>query len=214
MSPIPSNPRGMYFEEFQPGQVIASAGRTVTEADIVNFAGLSGDYTQIHTDAEYSKKSLAGQRIAHGLLVLAIASGLAAQTGVLEGTVIVFREINEWKFIKPVFIGDEVRADLNIIATKALPRPASIVRPRKEIPSSSRMPESILFQVRPPSIVMKNKNHSSNKFQCCFKYSVTINTIMMEYLQRCAMYRIFVRNTQNTNRNRINLRYDFGYRTA
>ena len=122
MSPIPSNPRGMYFEEFQPGQVIASAGRTVTEADIVNFAGLSGDYTQIHTDAEYSKKSLAGQRIAHGLLVLAIASGLAAQTGVLEGTVIVFREINEWKFIQPVFIGDTIHVELNVMETKAMRR--------------------------------------------------------------------------------------------
>ena len=122
MSPIPSNPRGMYFEEFQAGQVIASAGRTVTEADIVNFAGLSGDYTQIHTDAEYSKKSLAGRRIAHGLLVLAIASGLAAQTGVLEGTVIVFREINEWKFIQPVFIGDTIHVELNVMETKAMRR--------------------------------------------------------------------------------------------
>jgi len=55
--------------------VVTSTGRTVTEADIVNFAGLSGDFTQIHTDAEYSKRSLAGQRIAHGLLVLSIASG-------------------------------------------------------------------------------------------------------------------------------------------
>jgi acyl dehydratase len=112
----------MYFEEFQPGQVIVSAGRTVTEADIVNFAGLSGDYTQIHTDAEYSKKSLAGQRIAHGVLVLAIASGLATQTGVLEGTVIVFREINEWKFIQPVFIGDTIHVDLNVMETKAMRR--------------------------------------------------------------------------------------------
>jgi acyl dehydratase len=112
----------MYFEEFQPGQVVTSAGRTVTEADIVNFAGLSGDFTQIHTDAEYSKRSLAGQRIAHGLLVLAIASGLAAQTGVLEGTVIVFREITEWKFIQPVYIADTIHVELNVLETKAMRR--------------------------------------------------------------------------------------------
>src|SRR5574341_928813 len=122
MSPLPSKPRGMYFEEFQPGQVITSTGRTVTEADIVNFAGLSGDFTQIHTDAEYSKRSLAGQRIAHGLLVLSIASGLAAQTGVLEGTVIVFREITEWKFVQPVYIGDTIRAELNVLETKPMRR--------------------------------------------------------------------------------------------
>jgi acyl dehydratase len=122
MSPLPTNPRGMYFEEFQPGQVVTSTGRTVTEADIVNFAGLSGDFTQIHIDAEYSKTSLAGQRIAHGLLVLSIASGLAAQTGVLEGTVIVFREITEWKFIQPVYIGDTIHAELNVLETKAMRR--------------------------------------------------------------------------------------------
>jgi 3-hydroxybutyryl-CoA dehydratase len=122
MSPLPTNPRGMYFEEFQPGQVVTSTGRTVTEADIVNFAGLSGDFTQIHIDAEYTKTSLAGQRIAHGLLVLSIASGLAAQTGVLEGTVIVFREITEWKFIQPVYIGDTIHAELNVLETKAMRR--------------------------------------------------------------------------------------------
>jgi len=122
MSPLPSNPRGMYFEEFQPGQVITSVGRTVTEADIVNFAGLSGDFNQIHIDAEYSKKSLAGQRIAHGLLVLSIASGLAVQTGVLEGTIIVFREIDEWKFIQPVYIGDTIHVELEVMETKAMRR--------------------------------------------------------------------------------------------
>jgi acyl dehydratase len=112
----------MYFEEFQVGQRIVSAGRTVTESDIVSFAGLSGDFTAIHTDAEYSKTTPAGQRIAHGLLVLSIASGLAAQTGLLEGTVMVFREISEWKFIKPVVIGDTIHVEMEVTETKALPR--------------------------------------------------------------------------------------------
>ena len=84
MSPLPNSPRGMYFEEFEIGQRIISSGRTVTESDIVSFAGLSGDYNQIHTDAQYSAQSLAGQRVAHGLLIMGIASGLAAQTGVME----------------------------------------------------------------------------------------------------------------------------------
>jgi 3-hydroxybutyryl-CoA dehydratase len=122
MSPLPSAPRGMYFDEFEPGQLIQSAGRTITESDIVAFAGLSGDFTQIHTDAEFSRGTPFGQRVAHGLLVLSVASGLAAQTGVLEGTVIAFREINEWKFIKPVFIGDTVRVTLEVKETKELRR--------------------------------------------------------------------------------------------
>lgn len=122
MSPLPSGTRGMYFEEFEVGQRILSVGRTITEADIVAFAGLSGDYNQIHTDADFSKSTPFGQRVAHGLLVLSIASGLAMRTGVLEGTVLAFREINEWKFTKPVCIGDTVRAELTIRETKALPR--------------------------------------------------------------------------------------------
>ena len=122
MNPIHESPRGMYFEEFEVGQKINSAGRTVTESDIVNFAGLSGDYTQIHTDVEFSKSTPIGKRVAHGLLVMSIASGLAAQTGVLEGTVLVFREISNWKFIKPVFIGDTVHVDLIVKSVKEIRR--------------------------------------------------------------------------------------------
>lgn len=122
MSPIPSGPRGMYFEEFETGQKIISAGRTVTESDIVSFAGLSGDFTQIHIDAEFSKTSPAGQRVAHGLLGLSIASGLAVQTGVLEGTVIYFREISDWKFVKPIYIGDTIHVELEVLETKAMRR--------------------------------------------------------------------------------------------
>ena len=112
--------RGMYFEEFAPGQRIESTGRTVTETDIVTFAGLSGDFNQIHTDAEYSKTSPFGQRVAHGLLGLSIASGLAVQTGVLEGTVIAFREIDAWKFIKPVHIGDTIHVVMQVLETRGL----------------------------------------------------------------------------------------------
>jgi 3-hydroxybutyryl-CoA dehydratase len=114
--------RGMYFEQFEVGQSFTSVGRTVTESDIVSFAGLSGDYNQIHTDAEYSRETPFGQRVAHGLLGLAIVSGLSVRTGVLEGTVLAFREINEWKFVKPVLIGDTIRVVMKIVETKELRR--------------------------------------------------------------------------------------------
>ncbi|MCI0518853.1 MAG: dehydratase [Chloroflexi bacterium] len=122
MSPLPSQPRGMYFEEFASGQKVITAGRTVTEADIVAFAGLSGDFNQIHTDAVFSGASPFGQRVAHGLLGLSIASGLTVQTGVMEGTILAFREINEWKFILPVHIGDTIHVELDVLETKALRR--------------------------------------------------------------------------------------------
>lgn len=113
--------RGLYFEEFQLGEVVVSAGRTITEADIVNFAALSGDYNQIHTDAEFAKGTPFGQRIAHGLLVLSVATGLVAQLGFIEGTVIAFREL-AWKFSKPVFIGDTIHVIVEIANLKPLPR--------------------------------------------------------------------------------------------
>jgi acyl dehydratase len=114
--------RGLYFEEFEVGHKIISVGRTVAESDIFNFAGFSGDYNQIHTDAEFSKNTPFGQRVAHGLLGLSIASGLAMRTGMLEGTVIAFREINNWKFVNPVFIGDTIHVEMEVAETKALPR--------------------------------------------------------------------------------------------
>jgi len=122
MSNPSSSKRGLYFEEFHVGQHLTTPGRTVTESDVVNFAGISGDFNQIHTDAEYSKNTPFGARVAHGLLGLSIASGLALRTGALEGTVMAFREINAWKFIKPVFIGDSIHVEMDVTETKALPR--------------------------------------------------------------------------------------------
>lgn len=121
MSEISVN-RGMYFEEFEVGQKIITLPRTITESDVVSFAGLSGDYNQIHTDAEFSKNTQYGQRIAHGLLGLSIASGLAMRTGVLEGTVLFFREINEWKFSRPIFLGDTIHVVIDVLQTKPMPR--------------------------------------------------------------------------------------------
>lgn len=113
---------GLYFEEFSVGQTVRTLSRTVSEDAIFSFAGLTGDYNQIHTDAEFAKTTPFGQRIAHGLLGMSIGVGLIMRTGLLEGTVLAFREIQEWKFVKPVFIGDTIHAILTISETKALPR--------------------------------------------------------------------------------------------
>lgn len=122
MSPMPLAKRGMFFEEFEVGQQIITAARTVTETDIVLFAGLSGDFNQIHIDAEYSQSTPFGARVAHGLLGLSIASGLVVQTGFMEGTIMAFREINGWKFIKPTYIGDTIHVETEVKETKAIPR--------------------------------------------------------------------------------------------
>lgn len=111
--------RELWFEDFEAGQELATAGRTVTEADIVAFAGLSGDFNPLHVDAEYARGTPFGERIAHGILGLAMATGLAWQTGVMAGSVEAFLSL-EWKFRAPVRIGDTVRAVLRVSGTRPM----------------------------------------------------------------------------------------------
>lgn len=116
-----TTPHGLYFEDFIVGDKATSPSRTITEADIVMFAGLSGDYNEIHTSEEFSKGNMFGRRIAHGLLGLSIASGLAFQMGFLLGTVEVFRSV-EWEFTAPIFIGDTIHLEAEVAEVKAFPR--------------------------------------------------------------------------------------------
>lgn len=111
--------RGLYFEQFTVGQEIVTAARTITETDVVNFAGLSGDFNFIHTNVEAAQASEFGQRIAHGMLVASVATGLAVQQGFIDGTVQAFRELT-WKFSRPVFIGDTVYVRAKVKALKPL----------------------------------------------------------------------------------------------
>jgi 3-hydroxybutyryl-CoA dehydratase len=113
---------GLYFEEFELGQSVTSAARTVTEADVVNFSGISGDWSAIHSDAVSASQNPYGQRIAHGLLGLSIAVGLAVRLGFLEETILAFRGLHDWKFSLPIFIGDTICVRLTITETKAVPR--------------------------------------------------------------------------------------------
>lgn len=109
--------RGKYFEEFLIGEVMISPGRTITESDVMRFASLSGDFNPLHTDAEFAGRTLYEERIAHGLLILSIVSGLAARLGFADGTALAFTGL-EWKIRKPVYIGDTIRAEFEIIRKK------------------------------------------------------------------------------------------------
>jgi 3-hydroxybutyryl-CoA dehydratase len=112
-------PRGKYFEEFEIGREMVTPGRTITEADIVNFAALTGDTNPMHTDAEYARTTIVGERVAHGMLGLSYAVGLAWQLGFMEGTVLTFRGI-EWKFKAPVKIGDTIHVVAKVQQKKEL----------------------------------------------------------------------------------------------
>jgi 3-hydroxybutyryl-CoA dehydratase len=114
-------PMGLYFEDFTVGQKMMTRGRTITETDIVQFAGLTGDYNPMHTDAHYMANSAFKQRIAHGMLTLSYAVGQAYQLGFMERTVVAFRGL-EMKFSLPVYIGDTLRTELTVKDMKAMAR--------------------------------------------------------------------------------------------
>ena len=110
-----------YFEEIEIGEEYESPGRTVTEADIVIFAGLSGDYNVLHTDAEHMKASVFGERIAHGLLALSIQHGLLARS-MPDRSAERFVGL-KWKFRGPIKIGDTLHVRARIAAKEDADEP-------------------------------------------------------------------------------------------
>jgi acyl dehydratase len=112
---------GLYFEEFELGQTIVTPERTISEEDVMNFARLTGDMNPLHTDPEFARETIFGQQVAHGLLVLSVALGLADQTGLLRGTVLAFANL-EWKFSKPVFFGDTLHMQAEVIEKREMAR--------------------------------------------------------------------------------------------
>jgi acyl dehydratase len=105
----------LYFEDYEVGIEFETSGRTVTETDVVNFAALTGDWNPIHTDAEFAKQTIFGQRVAHGTLTFAIMTGLLARLGFIEKTVIAFYGIDKLRFTNPVFIGDTIKTIAKVI---------------------------------------------------------------------------------------------------
>jgi len=99
---------GKYFEDFEVGEEATTAGRTVTETDIVNFAGITGDWNEIHTNKELAERGMFKQRIAHGALIFSIATGLSVRLGQTADTVLAFYGLDRLRFVKPTFIGDTI----------------------------------------------------------------------------------------------------------
>jgi acyl dehydratase len=109
------------FDDITVGEEYESPGRTVTETDIVLFAGLSGDYNVLHTDAEFMKQSIFGERIAHGLLGLAIQAGLFTRATQPFAT-LAFVGMR-WKFKGPIKIGDTIRVRARVLSKKETTKP-------------------------------------------------------------------------------------------
>lgn len=114
--------RGLTFDEFEIGDRYRSQARTVTEADVVAFAGISGDFNPLHTDAEFGKSTPFGERIAHGMLLVAMATGMANWTGVFEGTTIALME-QLIKYKGVVKFGDTVHLELEVLEKTPTSKP-------------------------------------------------------------------------------------------
>lgn len=137
-----------YFEDFKAGDTFVTPSRTVGYAEIATFAGLSGDYNPIHTDAVFAEASQFGQRIAHGLLGMSILTGLITRLGIFEASTIALLGIEEWRFKGPIFDGDTIHVKVLIEDTKltsdgrrgVLRRRYQLVNQRDEVVQEGVMP--------------------------------------------------------------------------
>jgi acyl dehydratase len=115
--------KGLYWEEWEIGAENETSARTVTEADIVIYAGLSGDYNPLHIDEEYCKKTQFGGRIAHGPLVYGIAAGLLFQLHLYDDTMIALLGFEDLRFTKPVKPGDTIHVRVKVLEKRETSRP-------------------------------------------------------------------------------------------
>lgn len=111
-----------YYEDFALGDEFITPGRTITEADVTLFAGLTGDYNRLHTDAEYMRDSIFGERIAHGLLGLSLVNGLKYRTDIDSDGVLAFLGLS-WKFVGPIKFSDTIHAVLRVESLRETSKP-------------------------------------------------------------------------------------------
>src|SRR5262245_7400050 len=107
----------LYFDDVEVGQEWRSLGRTVTETDVVNFAGLSGDFNPIHMDHQFARGTPFRRPIAHGLLVFSVASGLGLYAPPMRTLAIL--SIRDWHFHNPVFPGDTIHVVSKVLEKEA-----------------------------------------------------------------------------------------------
>lgn len=109
------------FDELEPGICFRTGPRTISRSDIDQFTELSGDRTELHSDEEYARQTPLGGLVAHGVLNLSAATGLAYRMGVFQGTVLAIRSM-EIKYDRPVFPGDAVTLQLTVAEMDPRPR--------------------------------------------------------------------------------------------
>lgn len=123
--------RPLFFDEVDVGDAWRSPGRTITETDVVNFAGMTGDYNPLHVDHEFARSTPFGRPIAHGLLGMAFAAGLGSASPSMQTAA--FVRIVDWKFLKPIFVGDTIVIETEIAAMQPHGRKRGLITWRRRI---------------------------------------------------------------------------------
>ncbi|MBI1356943.1 MAG: hypothetical protein GC160_21595 [Acidobacteria bacterium] len=123
----------LYFEDFEPGRNALSPRRTLTDADLVLFAGLTGDHSPQHTDDVHAAGTPFKRRIAHGALIFSIASGLSTRIFPSNPAMIALFGVDNLRFLRPVFVGDTIRASKEVVETEAKDVKRGIVRFRTTV---------------------------------------------------------------------------------
>jgi len=116
-------PRGRHFDDFTAGETFTTVARTLTEGAVDNFAGLSGDFNPLHTDEESARQGPMKGRIAHGMLVLAVATGQVNQLGIFEGTTLALLGMERIRWTAPVKLGDTIHTVLTVKETRESSKP-------------------------------------------------------------------------------------------
>jgi acyl dehydratase len=150
----PAKPRGLYFEDFKEGMQLTTPARTVTSTDIVNFACLTGDFNEVHTNYEYAKTTPFGEVIAHGPMVYGIAGGLQYASGINDGTLLALLGIDKWRLKTPVKHGDTIRMVQTVLSTRRTSKPdRGVVTLKREIKNQrgelvQEMETTLLYRCR------------------------------------------------------------------
>lgn len=143
---------GKYFDDFIQGEKLVTLGRTMTETDIVNFSGFSGDFNPLHTDAEFAASQTFKGRIAHGMCGFSIATGLLIRLNIFEGTILAFFGIENWRFMAPIMIGDTIHVVATVAEKKETKKPdrglvfldLEVINQKKELTMGGRMLTMVL----------------------------------------------------------------------
>lgn len=134
------------YDAVEVGDEFSTQGRTITEADVMNFAGVSGDFNHLHTDAETMQDSPLGGRVAHGTLVLAVTTGLVWQSRTADERehLVAFYGMDDLRFVKPVLFGDTVHATVEVTEKWTSDHPAATGVVRQEVTTENQHGETVL----------------------------------------------------------------------